>query len=179
MDDLRRADAQAGAALDDLAVDGPAEPTLHDPDDAMAAHAARDLYDAGGLRCVEPDATVGPLLGAGERVVAATHGVVLRTGDGHGRGEGQHRDPGDLYVTTRRILVADQGGWSLALDAVRDAAIGRGRLVLLLDGGCTVTVATPRPRLLRALIAVARADRAAAVRSASDTSGRPRGDSGR
>ena len=173
MDPRRRTRARTGGALADLLADPSGIPSAHEADDAAAARAARSCYAEHGLRCVEPDAALGPLLLTSERVVAASRGVVVHARFEPGSAEGHRCDPGDLYVTTRRIVLVGQRASCLALDTIRDAVVANDRLVLILDGGRAVAVETPRPQLLRAHIAIARADRAADVRSGTGTGEQP------
>jgi len=71
---------------------------------------------------------------------------------------------GDLYVTSRRLLLIGRQVLAFDLDDIEDATLSGERIQLLLRDGVGVTVDADGPRLLRVQISTARAARAGSAR---------------
>jgi hypothetical protein len=144
--------------------------TVESPTDEAEADAARRRLRKEGIIAIEPDCQVRGLLDADELLVAIRPAVDLdRRQPGplerHGR-------PGDLYVTTRRLL--HLGGETVTYDLgrIREAVIAGDELMLMLDDGQGVAISTSHPNLLRVEIAAARAAARAAHRATAVAGGR-------
>jgi hypothetical protein len=133
-------------------VDGP---TVDPPTDEAEADAARRRLRKQGIIAIEPDNQVAGLLDGDELLVAIRHAVDLnrrQPGPLERRGL-----PGDLYVTTRRLLHLGVETISYDLARIREAVIAGDGLMLMLDDGQGVAISTSHPNLLRVEIAAARA----------------------
>jgi hypothetical protein len=126
-----------------------------DEDEAVAAE-ARIRYRAEGIAPLEPDAAIRPLLGEGEFPLAVRLSVALDRREP----PQAHRPPGiagDLYVTSRRLVLVGRRPLTLDLADVADAVISGERLQLVMRDGTCVTLDVDQPRLLRVQISAARA----------------------
>jgi hypothetical protein len=135
----------------------PSEPraTSERVSDEAEADAARRRLRKQGIIAIEPDCQVAGHLDDDELLVAIRHAVDLNR-----RQPGpieRHGLPGDLYVTTKRLL--HLGGETISYDLVRirEAVIAGDELMLMLDDGQGVAISTSHPNLLRVEIAAARA----------------------
>ncbi|MDA8202861.1 MAG: hypothetical protein M0Z49_08885 [Chloroflexi bacterium] len=132
--------------------------------DEAAADAARARIRREGLRALAPDERVAPLLEPGELLVAIHHAALLERRE---PGPGQHITTGvagELYVTSRRLVLIGRLTLSFELDAIADAVVSGERLLLVLRDGHGVALQVAEPRLLWVEIAAARAR----ARSAQD-----------
>ncbi len=132
--------------------------------DEAEADEARARIRREGLPDLPPDERIAPLLQPGERVVAVRHAALL---DRREPAPGERLTPGvagELYVTSRRLVLVGRLTLSLGLDAVADAVVSGGRLLLVLRDGHGVTLQAAGPRLLWVEIAAARA----ALKAAGD-----------
>lgn len=137
--------------------------------DEAAADEARARFRRDGPPSLPPDERIAPLLEPGERLVAVRHAALL-----------DRREPvpgerlasgaaGELYVTSRRIVLVGRPTLEVALEAIEDAVVSGERLLLVLREGRGVTVQVGQPRLLCVEIAAARAAaRSAQVRGLDD-----------
>jgi hypothetical protein len=64
---------------------------------------------------------------------------------------------GDLYLTSRRLVLVGRLTLSFELDEIEEAMLAGERLLLVLRDGQGASVAVAQPRLLRVEIAAARA----------------------
>ena len=131
--------------------------------DQAAADAARARFRSDGLPCLPPDERIAPLLQWDERVVAVHPAALLdRREPAHGvlAGSGV---AGDLYVTSRRLVLVGRLRLTVELAAIDDACLAGERLLLVLHDGHGVALDVAWPRLLRVEISSARA----AARAAS------------
>ena len=142
---IRRRSADASAILERIAAD------------ETAARLARTRYRSQRMRTLEPDAHIASLLASDERVLAF-RGTVLFDRRQWGPGEvGFTGVAGNLYLTTRRIVLMGRLTLSYALDDIEEAVVAGERLLLVMRDGIGVALDTPQPRLLRVEIAAARA----------------------
>ena len=129
--------------------------TVDPPTDESEADAARRRLRKQGIIAIEPDCQVAGLLDDDELLVAIRHAVDLNRRQ---PGPLQRRGlPGDLYVTTRRLLHLGGENISYDLARIREAVIAGDELMLMLDDGQGVAISTSHPNLLRVEIAAARA----------------------
>jgi hypothetical protein len=147
-------------------------PALRDADailarateDEAAAIEARERYRDGGIEPIEPDARIAALLVPGEEVLAVRRSALLdrREPPLGGRPQpGCPGLPGDLYVTSARLVHLGRRQIEFDLASVREAVASGERLLLILCDGAGITFGVDRPRLLRVEIAAARARQAA------------------
>ena len=124
--------------------------------DQAAADDARLRFRRDGLPALAPDERIAPLLEPGERVVAVRHAALL---DRREPSPGTRLRPGlagELYVTSRRIVLVGRVTLSFELDAIEDAVLSGERLLLVLREGHGVVLQVAQPRLLWVEIAAAR-----------------------
>ena len=126
-------------------------------EDEAAADEARERYRIQAMPALEPDARVAALLGPDEQVVAVRRSVFL---------DRRHPSPGtdaptglggDLYVTSRRLLLAGRLTLSFELDRIDDVLLSGERLLVVMRDGQGASIEGSGPRLLRVEIAAARA----------------------
>ena len=155
--------AVTGSASDGARADG--EPAVRDAaeilariaaDDA-AADAARERYRMGPLPSVDADPRAAALMAPGERVVAVHQSAVLERREPRAELDAPGGLAGQLYVTTRRLLLLGRIRLSIDLGDIEEAVLSGERLLLVLRDGQGVSVETTRPRLLRVELAAARA----------------------
>lgn len=128
--------------------------------DEAAATAARLRFRRGPLPVLSPDDRIAPLLEDGERILALRREALV---DRREPSAGRWWSPGvqgDLYVTSRRLIMLGRVTLTFELGAVEDALVSGERLLLVLAGGRGVMVEAPCPRLLWAEITAARAQEA-------------------
>ena len=147
----------ASALRDEPALRDAAEILARAAADEAAADAARERYRTGPLPTLAPDARVAPLLGSDECVVAVRRSAlfdrrqpVLGSDVPSGLG-------GDLYLTTRRLILTGRLTLAFELDEIEDAMLSGERLLLVMKGGQGLSLDVAGPRLLRVEIAAARA----------------------
>ena len=123
--------------------------------DEEAADVARRRYRAHGMVELVADEQIGPLLEPLERVYATRRAAAL-----------DRRQPlpapgaclpGDLYVTSRRVIQVGCPLVALDLADIREVELSGNRLLLMLTDGSSVALAVDQPRLLRVEISAARA----------------------
>ena len=126
-------------------------------EDEAAADAARERYRTQPMAALDPDARIGPLLAPGERVLAVRRSAmvdrrepVLGSDEPSGLG-------GDLYLTSRRLVLVGRHTLSLALDDIEEAMLSGDQLLLVMRDGQGAALGVAQPRLLRVEIAAARA----------------------
>ena len=138
------------------------------PDDEAAADVARSALRAAGAIPIEPDPPIAVMLAPGERVLAVRHGarveLMARTA------ADEVGDPGDLYLTDRRLVVVARL-MDIPLEDIREVGVLDGRLLLLIERCGGVRIHVEDPRVLRVELAAART----AVRGTQDgrTPGQP------
>ena len=152
----------AGNAPEDAWADAPAlrdaaEILARSDADQAEADQTRTRYAAEGMPTLEPDARIAPLLGPGERVVAVRHSAQLDRRLPEPGPEGPAGLGGDLYVTSRRLVLVGRVTLSFDLAEIEDAVISGERLLLVVRGGRGFSLDVAGPRLLRVKIAAARA----------------------
>ena len=125
--------------------------------DEAEADEARARIRREGLPDLPPDERIAPLLQPGERVVAVRHAALL---DRREPAPGERLTPGvagELYVTSRRLVLVGRLTISVPLDAIADVVVAGGRLLLVLRDGHGVALQVAGPRLLWVEIAAVRA----------------------
>jgi hypothetical protein len=126
-----------------------------DTDEAVASE-ARLRYRAEGIPPLQPDEAIRPLLGEDERPLAIRRSAAL-----------DRREPplspypaagiaGDLYVTSRRLILVGRRTLTFDLVDIADVVISGERLFLVMRDGSGVTLDVGQPRLLRVQVAAAR-----------------------
>ena len=128
--------------------------------DESAANAARRRFRSHGLEPLEPDGRIGPLLAAGEQLLAIRRDVGCDSRQRSDGGAPVVEPGGDLYVTSERLVHLGKGVHTFDLDDIEDATLDDGRVLLLFHDGLGITIDADRPRLLRVQISAARAARA-------------------
>ena len=111
----------------------------------------------GPLPSVDADPRAAALIEPGERVVAVRESGVLERREPRAELDAPVGLAGQLYVTTRRLLLLGRDRLSIDLGEIEEAVLSGERLLLVLRDGQGVSVATTRPRLLRVELAAARA----------------------
>jgi hypothetical protein len=150
-------------SIDEAGIDG--APALRDAveilararADEAAADEARERYRIQAMPALEPDARIARLLALDEHVVAVRRSAMLDrrqpvTGSHVPAGVG-----GDLYVTSRRLVLVGRLTLSFDLLEIDDATLSGERLLLIVRDGAGLSLDVERPRLLRVEIAAARA----------------------
>jgi hypothetical protein len=125
--------------------------------DQAAADEARVRFRREGLPVLAPDERIAPLLDPDECLVAIRHAALL---DRREPSPGTRFTPGvagDLYVTSRRLVLIGRLTLSVELEAIEDAVLSGERLLLVLHEGHGVALQVAQPRLLWVEIAAARA----------------------
>jgi len=125
--------------------------------DEEAADQARDRYRTRPMIVLEPDERIAPLLATGEQVVAVRHGAVFDRRQSVPGSRVPIGVAGDLYVTSRRIVLVGRVILSLGLEEIEEVGLSGERLLLILRTGSSVTVEIGQPSLLRVEIGAARA----------------------
>ncbi len=142
-------------------------------DDAAAADEARARVRREGLPDLAPDERIAPLLEPGERLVAHHHGALLER---RAPAPGARLTPGvagELYLTTRRLVLVGRLTLWFELPAIEDAVVSGERLLLVLRGGQGIALQVAQPRRLGVELAAARGAAGAAQASGVDTPPRP------
>ena len=150
------ADDGAPAHHDTAATVARAEGGDADADQAEADR-ARERYRREPMAVLEPDARIAPWLDPHERVVAVRSPALVERRQPAPGSAGPTGIPGDLYVTTRRLVMVGRPTLSFGLEAIAETLLSGERLLLVMRDGAGVTLEVTRPRLLRVEIATARA----------------------
>ena len=155
-------DATRSRAIDDTRANAPAirdaaEIVARVIADEIAADQARAGYRTQAMPALEPDDRIAPLLGPDEHVLAVRRSATL---DRHipSPGPNAHAElTGDLYVTSRRLVLVGRLTQAIALREIEDAVLCGERILLVMVDGSGASLDVSRPRLLRVEIATARA----------------------
>ena len=126
--------------------------------DEAAADEARLRYRRRGVEWLDPDERIGPVLEPGERLLAVRRSVAVCRDETL---ESVATPPVlvDLYVTSRRLVLAGPDLIFFELAILDEAVVSRGRLLLALRDGNGLDLEVGQPRLLRVQIAAARSAR--------------------
>ena len=124
--------------------------------DEAAADEARERYRMRAIPALEPDGRIAPLLGPDEQVLAVRRSVMLDRRQAPPRSEASTELAGDLYVTSRRLVLVGRLTLSFHLDEIEEAMLSGERLLLVMPGGQGASLDVAQPRLLRVEIAAAR-----------------------
>lgn len=125
--------------------------------DEAAADRARETYRTQPMPSIAPDAGLVPLLEADERVLAARRSAQLDRRQPVPGWDAPSGVAGDLYLTSRRLVLVGRVTLSFDLGDIVDAGLSGERLLLVLGDGTGVSLDVDQPRLLRVEIATARA----------------------
>jgi hypothetical protein len=158
---LRRHAAQSRPAgdtrSDNPAIRDAAEIVARAAADEAAADRARDEYRTQTMPGLVPDGRIAPLLGAGEHLLAVRRSVVLERRRPPPRTSSPASLAGDLYVTSRRIVLLGRLTLGIDLDEIEDAVVSGERILLVMGDGRGAALDVASPRQLRVEIATARA----------------------
>jgi hypothetical protein len=124
--------------------------------DQAAADEARVRYRRRGVESLDPDERIGPILDPGEQLVAVRRSAVAYRAET----PGSVATPPivvDLYVTSRRLVLAGPDVIFFDLAALDEAVVSHERLLIVLRDGVGLVLEVEQPRLLRVEIATARA----------------------
>jgi hypothetical protein len=124
--------------------------------DQVAADEARVRYRRQGVESLDPDERIGPILDPGEQLVAVRRSAVAYRAET----PGSVATPPivvDLYVTSRRLVLAGPDLIFFDLAALDEAVVSHERLLIVLRDGVGLVLEVEQPRLLRVEIATARA----------------------
>ena len=133
--------------------------------DRAASDRARSRYRRASMAAIEPDAAIAPLLCPGERVHAIRRGVTFELREPQDGATVNRCGAGDLYVTSRRMLVLSRPVLDVELEWIREIGLAGDRLLLTLADVSGVCLVVTGPRLLRVEISAAR-ERVRQARSA-------------
>lgn len=125
--------------------------------DEAAADAARERYRTQGMPPHDADERIAPLLLPDERVVAQRRAVAFDRRRPVGDSDAHAGVGGQLYVTSRRLVLVGRLTLSFELTEIEEAVLSGERLLLVFHDGTGVALDTEQPRLLRVEIAAARA----------------------
>ncbi len=124
-------------------------------EDEVAATEARRRYRTEPMASVSHDAALDGVLRPGEVVLAVRRAASV----GHGTPAVDRltrERMTDMFLTSERLVIGCERAISIELAEIVDAIVVRGRLVLILRDGSSVSLAVERPRVLRVEIATAR-----------------------
>jgi hypothetical protein len=125
--------------------------------DESAADEARERYRTQPMNVLAPDDRIAPLLVPGEQVVAVRRGVVLDRRQPAPGSDSPVGLAGDLYLTSRRLVLVGRLTLSFDLDRMDEAMLSGDTLLLVMHDGQGASLEVAEPRLLRVEIAAARA----------------------
>ncbi len=165
IDSTDRAASQGGSARPDQAGRRAA--------DEAAANDARRRYRGGRVPPLASQPVVEGFLLHGEQVIATRRSCALDRLGAPGSADALGV-PGELYVTTLRLIHRGAQCLAVCLGEIEEAALANGAVLLRLRDGTGLALACAQPMLLRVQIAAARA----AIRSASRDSAPTPGSSG-
>ena len=106
------------------------------------------------LTTVAPDDHVVDLLDTGERVIAVRDAVVVKLHPAPAAGPPR---VARLYVTTARLILADDTPQTIPLDQIDELSLAGEQILITLVNGEGICLDAGPPRLLRVQIAAARA----------------------
>lgn len=149
----------------DAAVEAAGAPALRDADkilaraaaDETAADEAREWYRTQPMALLEADDRIAPLLAPGENVLEVRRSAVLERREVTPGAEGSIGLAGDLYLTSRRLVLVGRRTVSIELREIAEAMLAGDQLLLVMRNGDGASLGVARPRLLRVEIAAARA----------------------
>lgn len=154
-------DEPAGTKLHKRPRPGEDVPGEYVPGDATADQAAADearlRFRRQGIARLEPDERIGPLLGPNEQLVAVRRSAMAYRSETPELGATSPVAV-DVYVTSRRLVLAGPEVVAFDLASVDEAVISGQRLLLVLNNGIGLVLEVGRPHLLRVEIAAARAE---------------------
>jgi hypothetical protein len=133
--------------------------------DRAEADLARARYHSASMDTLEPDEAITPVLCPGERVLAVRRSVVLEFRELLAGSTVDGCRAGDLYLTSRRLLVQAHPVLSVELERIEEIVVAGNQLLLTLVDGSGVRLVVTGPRLLRVQISAAR-ERARMARNA-------------
>jgi hypothetical protein len=125
--------------------------------DEADAEEARRRYRVSPMPRIDPDPAVASYLLPDEHVLAVRHSIVVDRRGPNGNPTRSECVAGDLYLTTRRIVVVGRTLLSFDLSGIEEATASAARLMLILDDGTGLAFDVDRPSLLRVEISTARA----------------------
>ncbi len=156
----RTSDRRPAAAVDardaDAALADAGDIVARAAADQAAADEARRRFRRDGLPTLPPDARIAPHLEPDEHLVALRHAALLERRE---PAPGVRLAPGvagELYVTSRRLVLIGRLTLSVELDAIEYAVRSGERLLLVLRDGHGVALQVAQPRRLWVEIAAAR-----------------------
>lgn len=132
---------------------------------------ARRRFRAEGIAPLAPDAPIAALLVAGECLFGIHRGTRFDRRQPEPGLRVEPRLAGDLYVTSRRLVLIGRQTLSFELAAIQDAVVSAGRLLLVFRDGQGLTIEVDHPRLLGAEITAARARERTRSGSGGDDAG--------
>ena len=144
--------------------------------DHAASDRARAEYRCASMATIEPDPAIALLLCPGERLHTLRRGVMFEIREPLGAGTVNQCGAGDLYLTSRRMLVLSRPVLVVELEWIREIELAGDRLLLTLGDGSGVCLVVTGPQLLRVEISAAR-ERVRQARSAKRCRARMSGDS--
>ena len=124
--------------------------------DQVAADDARERHRSEPMPVIEADLQVGPVLGAYEQVLAVRRYAVLDRRQASVGPNLPAAMAGDLYVTTRRLILIGRRTLWFELAEIEDVLLSGERLLLVMREGEGAVLSVTDPRLLRVEIAAAR-----------------------
>lgn len=129
----------------------------HDSTDEEAANEARDRYRDEAMARLGSDSQIAPLLVPGEDVLAVRRSATLDRRESRLGPTTPFALAGDLYLTSRRLVLVGRLTLSFDLDEIEDAVLSGERLLLVMRHGRGASLDVAQPRLFRVEIATARA----------------------
>ena len=148
--------APGDARADNPAIRDAAEIVARAAADEAAADQARAAYRTRAMPALEPDTRIAPLLGPDEQVLAVRRSAMLDRRQPAPDPNTPAELAGDLYVTSRRLVLVGRLTLSFHLDEIEEAMLSGERLLLVMPGGYGASLDVAQPRLLRVEIAAAR-----------------------
>lgn len=125
--------------------------------DEAAADRARERLRTQPMAPLEQDASVAPLLGSDEWILAVRRSVFLDRRLPPPGSQASGGVAGDLYVTSRRLLLIGRLTLSFPFDEIEQTMLSGERVLLSMRDGRGASIDASEPRLLRVEIAAARA----------------------
>ena len=124
--------------------------------DEAASDQARERYRTQPMATLEPDPRIAPLLAPGERVVAVRRSAVLDRRQPVLGSDAPTGLTGDLYLTSRRLVLVGRYTLSFDLEAIEEAMLSGEQLLLVMRDGEGASLGVTQPRLMRVEIAATR-----------------------